>query len=277
MYRERLVAEPFEKIDATVNRDLTVSKRVLNVADEWKYRTQQPKIRNLSGEEGHERVSTHEEEQVYLAAAPQLLQDFAAIAMDTGLRPDSELCAQRWENVHFEPVGNARFGYVYIPRGKTKNSKRNVPLSALVKTILKRRHEAAGKPETGFVFAREDETAVPYTSIDTQYDRTIDKLKFRFRIYDCRHTFGTCLGETGAGAYTICKLMGHFNILVSQRYVHPTPERLETAFGNLDIYNQERRAQAAEKQAKKNSAGKRPRRRAKTDLIPYNCPNTLNF
>jgi len=248
---------------ATVNRDLTVLKRVLNIAHEWKYRTQRPRIRNLSGEEGHERVITHEEEQIYLAAAPQPLQDFVTIALDTGLRPDSELCAVRWENVHFEPAGKARFGYVHIPRGKTKNSKRNVPLSALVRTILKHRYEAAGKPQTGFVFARENGTAVPYTSIDTQHDRTIDKLAFRFRIYDCRHTFGTRLGETGADAYTICKLMGHSNILVSQRYVHPTPERLETAFSNLDTYNQERRARAA-KHAKENGARKKPKARGQT-------------
>ncbi|SRR5712691_10771962 len=103
-----------------------------------------------------------------------------------------------------------------------------------------------------------------HTSIDTQHDRTIDKLEFRFRIYDCRHTFGTRLGETGGDAYTICKLMGHSNILVSQRYVHPTPERLETAFGNLGAYNQERRARAAGKDAKENGARKKPRTRFQT-------------
>jgi hypothetical protein len=44
--------------------------------------------------------------------------------------------------------------------------------------------------------------------------------------------------------------MGHSNILVSQRYVHPTPERIEAAFAGLDAYNRER-AKAAEEQAKK--------------------------
>jgi len=78
-------------------------------------------------------------------------------------------------------------------------------------------------------------------------------LNFRFRIYDCRHTFGTRLGESGADAYTICRLMGHSNILVSQRYVHPTPERVETAFAGLDAYNQER-AKAAKEKAEKETA-----------------------
>src|SRR5215831_12048398 len=91
-------------------------------------------------------------------------------------------------------------------------------------------HEKTGKPDIGFVFSRDDDSAIPYCSIDTQHDRTIAKLNFRFRIYDCRHTFGTRLGESRADAYTICKLMGHSNILVSQRYVHPTPGRVEIAF-----------------------------------------------
>src|SRR5215813_3648619 len=142
---------------------------------------------------------------------------------------------------------------MHVVRGKTKNSKRNVPLSARVKGILERRHKEAGKPDIGFVFSRDDDSAIPYCSIDPQHDRTVAKLKFRFRIYDCRHTFGTRLGESGADAYTICKLMGHSNILVSQRYVHRTPERVETAFAGLDAYNQER-AKAAKEKAEKEAA-----------------------
>lgn len=42
--------------------------------------------------------------------------------------------------------------------------------------------------------------------------------------------------------------MGHSNIQISARYVHPTPERLEIAFAGLDAYNQER-AKAAEEKA----------------------------
>jgi hypothetical protein len=61
-------------------------------------------------------------------------------------------------------------------------------------------------------------------------------------------------GEAGADAYTICKLMGHSNILVSQRYVHPTPERLEAAFAALDAYNQDQTKAAKEKAEKKATA-----------------------
>jgi hypothetical protein len=47
--------------------------------------------------------------------------------------------------------------------------------------------------------------------------------------------------------------MGHSNILISQRYVHPTPERVEMAFADLDAYNQEC-VQAAIIQAEKAAA-----------------------
>ena len=37
------------------------------------------------------------------------------------------------------------------------------------------------------------------------------------------------LGEAGADAFTIMKLMGHSTVTVSQRYVHPSPESVELA------------------------------------------------
>lgn len=44
--------------------------------------------------------------------------------------------------------------------------------------------------------------------------------------------------------------MGHSNILVSQRYVHPTPEWVEMAFAGLDACDQERTKQRREKTEK---------------------------
>jgi len=44
-------------------------------------------------------------------------------------------------------------------------------------------------------------------------------------------------GEAGSDAFAIQKIAGHSGIVVSQRYVHPTPERLESAFAALEAYN----------------------------------------
>ena len=51
------------------------------------------------------------------------------------------------------------------------------------------------------------------------------------------HPFGTRVGEAGAGAFTIMKLMGHSSVTVSQKYAHPMPEAVELAFGRLRQLN----------------------------------------
>ena len=59
-----------------------------------------------------------------------------------------------------------------------------------------------------------------------------------FVLHSLRHTYGTRLGEAGADAFTIMRLMGHSSVTVSQRYVHPTPEALERAVERLETLNQ---------------------------------------
>jgi len=56
-------------------------------------------------------------------------------------------------------------------------------------------------------------------------------------LHSLRHTFGTRLGEAGADAFTIMRLMGHSTMTVSQRYVHPSPEAVELAYERLTALN----------------------------------------
>jgi len=68
--------------------------------------------------------------------------------------------------------------------------------------------------------------------------RTALKMPGEFVLHSLRHTYGTRLGEAGADAFTIMRLMGHSSVTVSQRYVHPTPEALERAVERLEGLNQ---------------------------------------
>jgi integrase len=52
-----------------------------------------------------------------------------------------------------------------------------------------------------------------------------------------RHTYGTRLGETGADAFTIMRLMGHSTVTVSQRYVHPSPEAMDNAVTRMETWS----------------------------------------
>jgi len=225
---------------ASINRELATLRRLLRVAHEWKVLLSVPVIHLLPGEEQSDRVLTQLEEETYLAEAQPLLKDFATIALDTGMRPE-EILRIRWEYVRFQPAGDAMYGYIHNPRGKTARAKRNLPMTKRVQAIMERRHVEADKPVAGYVFPRNDsgKEHVPYDTINSQHDVTVSALKTvkRFRLYDLRHSFLTRLGEAGAHAFAIQKVAGHSTITISQRYVHPTEERIEDAFSRLERYN----------------------------------------
>jgi integrase len=256
------LADTFEPVSiACVNRDLKALKRVLNIARIWKVITVVPIIQLLPGERNHERVLSHAEEALYFNAAPLLLRQFATVMIDTGMRPE-EICRMRWENVSLEPVNGAKYGYLHNPQGKTKWAKRNLSLTARVQALLGMRHEAAAKPKEGWVFTGGHKDGhVAYSTIDSQHGRTITRLNAKdaegnepknpitpFRLYDLRHTFLTRLGEANTDPFSIQRIAGHSSIVISQRYVHPTPERLEDAFSRLASYNETKIAEMKAKQ-----------------------------
>jgi integrase len=74
-----------------------------------------------------------------------------------------------------------------------------------------------------------------------------------FVLHGLRHTFLTRLGEAGADAFTIMKLAGHSSVIVSQRYVHPTPESCELAFERLEALNNKAQAKSECKESLQNS------------------------
>ena len=113
-----------------------------------------------------------------------------------------------------------------------------------------------------FLDGRADGIPFPITHLDQQHARirAILSLPSEFVLHSLRHTFGTRLGEAGADAFTIMRLMGHSSVTVSQRYVHPSPEAVELAFSRLERINQ---AQDAASQAGVGTKlGTAPRERA---------------
>jgi integrase len=190
----------------------------------------------LPGERVRDFVLSHEQEQLFLANAPQPLADFALLALDTGLRV-SEALALQWPDVHFAPVNGARLGYLHVRKGKSRNARRNLSLTARVRTMLESR---ASQAKSAWVFTDEEGTGpLSVYTLEDQHSRARKPLGLReCVIHSFRHTFGTRLGEAGAEAFTIMRAMGHGSVTVSQKYVHPTPETMERAFERLDAMNQ---------------------------------------
>jgi hypothetical protein len=57
-------------------------------------------------------------------------------------------------------------------------------------------------------------------------------------IHSFRHTFLTCLGESGVDVFSIMIIAGHSLVKVSERYVHPRSESVERAFARLQEFNE---------------------------------------
>lgn len=229
---------------ATINRELEVLRRMLRLAHEWKMIPTVPRIRLLPGERQRDRVLSHAEEQAYLASAPELLRAVATIILGTGMRPE-EAFRMCWENVHFEPAGKASYGYIHNPFGKTKYARRNIPMTQRVRAVLEMRHTEQGHPKHGWLFPANTKSG-RVESVKSQHRKALRASGVEpFVLYSLRHTFLTRLGESGGDPFTIQKIAGHSSILISQRYVHPTPERVEQAFARLEDYNTSREEQPA--------------------------------
>ena len=217
---------------ASVNRALTTLRRILRQAQEWRVITYVPKIKMLQGEKTRDFVLSRSVEQQYLDGCSQPLLDFATLILDTGLRA-GEALALEWSDVYLAPVGKARFGYVRIRKGKSKNARRNVSLTARATALLTGRK---GEAVDQFVFSNGRGRPYAVTYLDHRHLKVREKLGWsdEFVIHTLRHTMLTRLGEAGVDAFSIMRIAGHSSITISQRYVHPSPEALEAAFEKLE-------------------------------------------
>jgi integrase len=221
---------------ATVNRSLATFRKLLRLAHEWLLINRVPRVRLLPGERNREFILTHAQEWLYLEMARQPLRDVATLILDTGLRI-GEALALGWSDTHLEPASGSKFGYLHVREGKSRFARRNVPLTARVSAMLESRK---GQAKTPWVFAENAARPMLNSSLDHVHRELRETLKMpeEFVLHSFRHTYGTRLGEAGADAFTIMRLMGHSSVTVSQRYVHPTPEALERAVERLEGLSQ---------------------------------------
>ena len=223
-----------EKISgAGTNRDMAALRFMLNFAVRQNHLVRNPVvgIRFLPEGPGSMRVVSHDEQRRYLAAASINLHDVATIIVETGMRPE-EVYTIRKENVHLDQR------YLFVPNGKTRYARRNVPLTVATIETLKRRMLSAEGP---FLFGKRGHPNKPIGPICWDHRKTLRATKIRpaFRLYDFRHTFGSRSAMAGVDLATLKELLGHSNISITMRYVHPTPEHKRAAVDKLERFNVE--------------------------------------
>lgn len=218
---------------AGTNRDVATLRLILNLAIKQGLIVRNPVqgVKFLPEGPGVMRVVSHEEERQYLGAANPLLRDVATLILETGMRPEEVFTIQK-ENVHLDRR------YLFVPSGKTRYARRNIPLTEAAIRILKRR---MGKARGAYLFWHKSDPNRPLTTVQKAHEDAISNGEFRtpFRLYDLRHTFGSRSAMAGVDLATLKELMGHSHISVTMRYVHPTPQHKREAVEKLERYNVE--------------------------------------
>lgn len=166
---EKFKLERSEEVtSAGTNRDLAALRSMLNYAlrKSLIIRNCVHGVKLLPEEPGAMRVVSQEEQRKYLAKANKLLRDVATLILERGMRPE-EVFTIRKENVHLT------HGYVFVPIGKTRFARRNIPLTDAAKAILKRRVGAGKATFKGkvneakgpYVFPSRYDPSKPLTSV----------------------------------------------------------------------------------------------------------------
>ena len=223
----------------TVNGDLRTLRRMLRLAEEWGRLDRAPILHEMPQAQGRDRVLSFTEEALYLAKASDNLRDAAILAVDTGMRPNSELFPLKWADVDLMARPESPNGAIHIHQGKSDAARRSIPLTPRAAEALQRRKkQAEAKPkQSAFVFAGAGNSG-HIVSMQHPHEDAIEDAKLdSFEFYCWRHTFGTRAAQSGMDRFTLARLMGHSSPAVAARYyVHVTETHVAAGFGKFVEY-----------------------------------------
>jgi integrase len=222
----------FHGSPANGNAALRTLRRMLAKATEWGILQAPPRIKLLK-EQGREIIIGPETEAKLLAAAKQPLRDVIVIMQDTGMRPQ-DVFRLRWEHVNWQKRT------VFVPYGKTKNSRRYVPMSERVVEVLVSR--AKGSSE--WVFPSRRSKTGHLTTVANQFRQARQDVGLdpAVKLYCCRHTFATDVLERTGNLAALMKVLGHADAQTAMKYQHPGLEQIRKA---VEERNREHAALAA--------------------------------
>lgn len=181
------------------------------------------------------RVLSPEEEVQYLRAAAKESMDLADVAMvmvSQGPRPEEVMSL---EQAHVD-LANRHFTiWDTSAEGKSKNAHRKLRMTEETLRIFKRRLSTPGV----WVFPSSRNEG-PRTTLQKAHQRARRGRKKKdgkyeggcgidCRLYDMRHTFATRFALAGGSLPVLAKILGHADLSLLMRYVHPAQADMDRA------------------------------------------------
>lgn len=213
---------------ATVNRDLSVLRRVLYWGVEEGYLASNPlgRLRMERERRTKRPVMSLREEHLLLAASPMHLQRIILCALDTGMRR-GEILRERWEDIDFDNR------ILHVSHSKTPEGEaREIPLTNRFYELLN-----AHRGNRGPVFTYDGDAI---KIIKTTWASSLRRSGIRhFRFHDLRHTANTRMMLAGVLQEVRREIIGHSSQRsrdVNDRYTQiELPEKRE-AIRKLEVW-----------------------------------------
>lgn len=207
-----------EAAPATINRYLSVLRRIGNLAEQWGWLERAPKIALLPERNERHVYLTPAEVERLARACPAEIGDMIRFAALTGLR--------RSELLRLQP-GDLRDGALLLDARTKSGRARIVPLPPEALAIARKRLPWKASP---WELRRDFEAA-----------RAAVKLP-HVHFHDLRHTYASFLVQSGANMKAVKELLGHSTMAMTDRYAHLAAPHLVKAVSGLRLSRPRKRA-----------------------------------
>ena len=216
----------------SINNHLTVLKKCLETACEWKLLKNTPRIKLLkTPPQKFDYLTIHECEMI-LNNSIDDLKDMIILGLNTGLR-FGEIIALSWEDVDL----NKRMLSINksISKGllgSTKSNKnRYIPMSPPAYEMLRSREK-----KNGFVFTNIKGDALEQVKYCKLLHRACERANMRkIGWHTLRHTFASHLAQKNISIKAVQELLGHSDIKTTMRYAHLGISELRSAVEILNF------------------------------------------
>ncbi len=209
---------------SSFNREFATLRHALNIAVQLGHIRVSPAngLKSARVDESVQRILSAGEEVKLLEAASSHLRPMIFLALHAGMRR-SEIFRLRWDHINWKE----RVIIVGAERSKSRRI-RTVPMNRTVLSVMKRLHKGR---QIGYVFG---EGLKPLIDIKTAFLGAVRRSRIPpIRFHDLRHTFGTRLVLKGEDLKTVQELLGHSDIRMTMRYLHPSPAHKRKAVEKL--------------------------------------------
>src|SRR2546428_4572014 len=199
---------------ATINRDLSRLRHMLNLAVEWELLEESPMqgIKFLRENNARTRYLSLEECQRLIASciAPHI-RAIVSVALHSGIRL-GEILNLRRHDLDFSS------GFILVRDSKNGES-RHVPMDATLSALFR---AYPHRPSTDLVFSSSSGGHI--VDVRTGFQNACKRAGLTdLHFHDLRHTFASQFVMSGGDLYILKEILGHKAINMTQRYAHLSP------------------------------------------------------